>query len=192
MISHMSSPFNQWNHWLRWRVDFKPWTDALVKSTALFKTDPKVESLTAQARFRVVNEYFVNSEGTVTRHGSEVDLLALTGSTQAADGMRLGIARPSLFRLGYPTRQKRQRNSQEKATSEMVATLKALRDAPMVEEDYRGPVLFAPEASADIFVAIIGNNIIGVRPPGRRNGAYGGGCLSPRVTRAVSCPLLLV
>jgi microcin-processing metallopeptidase PmbA/TldD-like protein len=142
-------------------VDSKPWTDALVKSSALFRTDPQIETLTAQARFRVVNEYFVNSEGTVTRHGSEVDSLALTGSTQAADGMRLDrspafvaakisdLPTPEQFLAG---------------TSAMIASLKALRDAPMVEEDYRGPVLFAPDAAADIVFAMIGNNVVGVRP----------------------------
>ncbi len=142
-------------------VDVKPWSDALVKSSALFKTDPKTESLTAQARFRVVNEYFVNSEGTVTRHGSEVDWLALTGSTQAADGMQLdrGPAFAAARISDLPTPEQFQA-----ATVEMVATLKALRDAPMVEEDYRGPVLFAPDAAADIVFAMIGNNVVGLRP----------------------------
>lgn len=142
-------------------VDSKPWTDALVKSSALFRTDPQIETLTAQARFRVVNEYFVNSEGTVTRHGSEVDSLALTGSTQAEDGMRLD--RSPVFVAAkisdLPTPEQFQAG-----TSAMIASLKALRDAPMVEEDYRGPVLFAPDAAADIVSALIGNNVVGVRP----------------------------
>ncbi len=139
-------------------VDSKPWTDALVKSSALFRTDPQIETLTAQARFRVVNEYFVNSEGTVTRHGSEVDSLALTGSTQAADGMRLDRS-PTFVAAkisDLPTPEQFQAG-----TSAMIASLKALRDAPMVEEDYRGPVLFAPDAAADIVFAMIGNNVVG-------------------------------
>ena len=145
------------------KLDFnsKEWTEALVNSSALFKTDPKTESLTAQARFRVVNSYFVNSEGTVTRRGSEVDLLVLTGSTQAADGMRLD--RSPIFVAAkisdLPTPQQFVAK-----TSEMVATLKALRDAPMVEEDYRGPVLLAPDAAADIVFTMIGANVAGVRP----------------------------
>ena len=51
-------------------TDTKPWTDMLVNSTALFKSDPNLQSLSAQAHFRLLNEYFVNSEGTVTRQGS--------------------------------------------------------------------------------------------------------------------------
>jgi TldD protein len=142
-------------------VDAKPWTDALVKSSALFKTDPKIEALTAQARFRVMNEYFVNSEGTVTRHGSEVYALTLAGSTQAADGMQLdrGPAFAAARISDLPTPEQFQA-----AAVEMVSTLKALRDAPMVEEDYRGPVLFAPDAAADIVYGMIGNNVAGARP----------------------------
>ncbi len=55
--------------------DPKTWTDMLVKSSAQFKTDPKLEQLSAQLRFRAMNRYFANSEGTVTRQGYEVDAL---------------------------------------------------------------------------------------------------------------------
>src|SRR5579863_4673737 len=62
--------------------DPKPWKDVLEKSTALFRTDPKIEYLSALIRFRAVNQYFVNSEGTVTRHGYTVYSLSLSSGTQ--------------------------------------------------------------------------------------------------------------
>ena len=34
----------------------------------------------------------------------------------------------------------------------------------MVDEDYRGPVLFSPDAATDIFSAMIGGNVLGIRP----------------------------
>jgi len=34
----------------------------------------------------------------------------------------------------------------------------------MADEDYRGPVLFSPDASADIVGAMIGSNVLGIRP----------------------------
>ena len=46
----------------------------------------------------------------------------------------------------------------------MVQTLKDLREAPVVDEDYRGPVLFAPDAASDIFNGMIGRNVLGIRP----------------------------
>jgi len=42
--------------------------------------------------------------------------------------------------------------------------LKALREAPMVEEDYRGPVLFSNDAASDILDSMIGENVLGIRP----------------------------
>jgi TldD protein len=57
--------------------------------------------------------------------------------------------------------------SQEKLvadTTKMLTTLKALREAPMVEEDYRGPVLFSNDAASDILDGMIGANILGIRP----------------------------
>jgi predicted Zn-dependent protease len=142
-------------------VDPKPWTDLVVKSTDLYRTDPQLDSLTASARFVVVNKYFVNSEGTVTRQGSEVDSLALDASTQAADGMRL--ERSPYFAAAKPA----DLPTPEKfvaATAAAISTLKELRDAPIVEEDYIGPVLFSPDSAADLVASLIGNNVTGDRP----------------------------
>jgi TldD protein len=145
----------------RLNIDTKTWTDALVKATDLFRTDPKLDSLTASARFTVTNKYFVNSEGTVTRQGTEVDALQLAGSSQAADGMRL--SRSPYFVAAkasdLPTPEKF-----EAAAGDMISTLKALRDAPVAEEDYLGPVLFTPDAASDLVATLIGNNVLGDRP----------------------------
>jgi TldD protein len=157
------------------KLDFDPkqWRDALEKATALFRGDLKLESLTASARFRAVNQYFVNTEGTVTRDGYAVYLLNEDGSTQAADGMRL--QRSPYFTAAssreLPTPEEFQANM-----ARMIDTLKALRDAPVVDEDYRGPVLFSPDAASDVFNGMIGGNVLGKRPrPGdsaRTTGDY--------------------
>ena len=46
----------------------------------------------------------------------------------------------------------------------MVASLKELRAAPLVDEDYRGPVLFSGDASATVFADFVGENVLGVKP----------------------------
>ena len=47
----------------------------------------------------------------------------------------------------------------------MVATLKTLRDAPLVDEDYRRPgALFARYAAGDVFIGMVGENVLGNRP----------------------------
>lgn len=145
------------------KLDFdpKPWKEMLEKSTALFRTDPKVQSLSASVRFRAVNQYLVNTEGTVTRSGYTVYFVNAAGSTQAADGMRLSrspyFTAASLKELPTP-------DEFLADCATMVQTLKDLREAPVVDEDYRGPVLFAPDAASDIFNGMIGRNVLGIRP----------------------------
>jgi TldD protein len=157
------------------KLDFdpKPWKDALEKSTALFRTDPQIEALAASAQFRAVNQYYVNTEGTITREGYTVYLLSATGRTQAADGMRL--ERSPYYAAGklkdLPPPEEFQAD-----VAKLIQTLKALRDAPVVEEDYRGPVLFGPDAASDLFFGMVGQNVLGNRPkPGesaRTTGDY--------------------
>jgi TldD protein len=137
----------------RLNIDTQHWADMLVNSTALFKSDPKLQSFSAQAHFRVLNQYFVNSEGTVTRQGSEVDALAISGTTQAADGMRLERTPDFVASktADLPTPEKFQA-----AAAGVIEDLKALREAPLVEEDYQGPLLFAADAAADEVFTMIG------------------------------------
>src|SRR5271154_2622963 len=138
-----------------------PWKESLQKATDLYRTDPKIQSLSAFLRFRAVNDYFVNTEGTSTRQGYAIYSLNLSAETQADDGMELGR---SPYYVGTTVAEL---PSQEKLladTSNMLQTLKELREAPMVEEDYRGPVLFSNDAASDILDGMIGENILGIRP----------------------------
>jgi len=84
----------------------------------------RFQSLSAFARFSVVNEYFVNSEGTVTRTGRNAYSVQLSASTQAPDGMRLARS-PAWTVAKYeelPTGEKL-----VQYTREALETLKALR-----------------------------------------------------------------
>jgi TldD protein len=145
------------------RLDFdaKIWEAALEKATAQYRTDPRIQNLTATVRFHAQNQYFVNTEGTVTRQGRCVYYAAMSGSTQATDGMRLD--RSPYYSAGkaseLPTPEKFVSD-----TAAMLATLKALREAPEVEEEYRGPVLFSNDAASDVFNGMIGGNVLGRKP----------------------------
>jgi TldD protein len=145
------------------RLDFDAasWNEALQKATALFRTDLKIESLSASLRFRAVNEYFMNTEGTITRQGYAVYSAMLNGSTQATDGMR--IERSPYYSAAnsreLPTPEKFVADAQK-----MITTLQDLREAPVVEEEYRGPVLFSNDAACDVFAGMVGNNVLGRRP----------------------------
>jgi TldD protein len=145
------------------RLEFTadPWKETLEKVTNLYRTNLKIQSLNGFLRFRAVNEYFVNTEGTSTRQGYGVYSIQISAETQAADGMKLG--RTPFF----AERTANELPSQAKILADAeitLATLQALSDAPMVEEDYRGPVLFSNDAASDIFESLVAQNLLGVRP----------------------------
>jgi hypothetical protein len=155
------------------KVDENGWRETLQEMTNEFRKYPEVQSVSASARFSAVNQYFVNSEGTIVRNGRLNSTVTLNGATQAADGMRLqrnpywSEARPE----DLPKREQLL-----KETTNALDTLKALRLAPIVEESYRGPVLFAPDAADDIMAGLVGGNILGRKPqlgrPNRTVGAF--------------------
>jgi TldD protein len=145
------------------KLDFTPapWKETLEKVTNLYRTDAKIQSLSAYVRFRAVNDYFVNTEGTSTRQGYTVYSLNLSADTQADDGMELGR---SPFYVGSTAAELPSQEKLLAETTKMLQTLKALREAPLVEEDYRGPILFSNDAASDILDGMIGQNILGIRP----------------------------
>ena len=155
------------------KLDETSWKTTLEDITNLYRQYPEVQSVTASARFSAINEYLVNTEGTVTRCGKTTYFVQLNGTAQAADGMRLSrnpayvVARleelPSHDALMTDTRQ-------------TLDTIVALRKAPIVEEEYRGPVLFSADAADDIVASLIGQNLVGRKPqlgrPNRTVGAF--------------------
>lgn len=155
------------------KVDADAWKKTLEAASNLYRDYPDVQSVSANARFTVINDYLLNTEGTVTRNGKAVYTVQFSASAQAPDGMRLG--RTPAWTVAkmeeLPTREKLLQNG--KATLD---TLVALRKAPIVDEEYRGPVLFSPDAADDIVASLIGGNILGRKPqlgaPNRTTGAF--------------------
>ncbi|HEY2645933.1 MAG TPA: metallopeptidase TldD-related protein [Candidatus Acidoferrales bacterium] len=154
-------------------VDLPKWTSMLESATALYKNDPQIQNLSANLNFISLSQYFLNSEGTATRQGSNHYNIVLSASEQAPDGMRLDrspqyasnrieeMPTPAQFQAGALT---------------LLDGMKKLREAPVVDEDYRGPVLFSNDAAGDMFFDLIVPNILGRKPaagrPARTTGAF--------------------
>jgi len=154
-------------------VNHDDWKQTLESATELYRQYPDIQSVTASARFTVVNEYLLNTEGTVTRNGRAIYSVQVSAATQAPDGMRLGRTPAwTVAKLSeLPTREKLLHD-----TKEALDTLVALRNAPIVEEEYRGPVLFSPDAADDVVASLIGGNVLGRKPqlgaPNRTTGTF--------------------
>jgi hypothetical protein len=155
------------------KMDEAAWRKTLEDVTGLYKQYLDVQSVTASARFSAINEYLVNSEGTVTRNGKITYFVQLNSSAQAADGMRLG--RSPAYLVARPEELPSHDALMADAKT-MLGTVVELRQAPIVEEDYRGPVLFAADAADDVVASLIGQNVLGRKPqlgkPNRTTGPF--------------------
>jgi TldD protein len=154
-------------------VNLNEWKQRVRLVSDLFRTDPALDSSSAGLHFRVLNRYFVNTEGTVTRGGKTVYTVSFGGSTQADDGMR--IERSHGYTVSRPEELPKP-EEMVKDAKDLIATFGALRAAPLVEDDYRGPVLFSADATTALFERFVASNILGVRPelgnPARTRGEF--------------------
>jgi predicted Zn-dependent protease len=155
------------------QLDPAPWLKTLQDATALYKTDPQLESIDSSLQFQVVNRFFVNSEGTVVRSGQASYRVSFTASTQATDGMQLQRS------YMYAVPEVKQLPGAEELLArsrQIVGALKDLRAAPVADEEYRGPVLFSADAASTVFADLVGENILGHKPglgqPARTRGAF--------------------
>jgi TldD protein len=141
--------------------DFTPWVHLLEESSVAYRADKDLETFESSLRFTVENRYFLNSEGTVARSGDSHYAIYITGSTQAADGMLLQRSHGD---QGNDLKELPTREEFLKTTIQLRDTLKLLRDAPVVEEEYRGPVLFSNDAAATVVSDLVEPNVLGKKP----------------------------
>lgn len=162
--------------------DPEPWKNMLQDASAVYKSDPEIERSEASLKFYVVNRYFMNSEGTVVRSGQNFYEMSVGCGTQAADGM--SVERNNGF---YSENIKELPAAAEFVgrAQKLAASLKDLRDAPLVEEDYRGPVLFSGDAAASVFADLVGENILGRKPELGKNARTTGAFAASYKTRVL-------
>jgi predicted Zn-dependent protease len=154
-------------------ADTKRWREVARSTSALFRRDPAVDSSEASFRVQINNRYFVNTEGSVTRRGTGVYFFYFGGSTQAPDGMRLQRSQ------GYVQAKPEELPTPEKIRADaekLLDTLAALRQAPVVEDSYFGPVMFSADAANTVFNTLVVPAITGDKPqpgdPARTSGDY--------------------
>ena len=142
-------------------TDFTSWIHLVEEASALYRADKDLENFESGLRFTVENRYFLNSEGTVARSGHAHYVISVSGSTQAADGMSL---QRSHSEQGNDLKELPTREVFLKTTVRLRDTLKVLRDAPVVDEEYRGPVLFSNDAASTVVAELVEPNVLGRKP----------------------------
>ena len=161
-------------------VDELAWEGRMAKASGIYRTDAAVKATQldvqySQAEFqaRAITTWLVTSEGTIVRK-SAVDYQEGIGvGTQAADGMRLDRSYSS---VGVTLQDLDTPEVLEKRAVGLIESLAELRKAPLVEEEYHGPVLLSSDAGADTMHVLIASSVIATRPKlgteARTNGAF--------------------
>src|ERR1700675_2697014 len=142
-------------------TDFTSWLHLLEEASARYRSDKDLQSFESGLRFTVDNRYFLNSEGTVARSGHAHYVISIAGSTQASDGMLLQRSHAD---QGNDLKELPTREAFLKTTGRILETLKLLREAPVVGEEYRGPVLFSNDGAATVVTELVEPNVLGRKP----------------------------
>ena len=160
--------------------DEAAWTERTARASGLYRTDPTVKAgehevqySSAQFHARATTTWLVTSEGAIVRK-SAADYQEVFGvGTQAADGMRLDR---SFASVGTSLKELDTQEAFEKRAIAQIASLADLRKAPLVEEEYHGPVLLSADASADTLKSLVAAAVVATRPKmgtdARTNGVF--------------------
>jgi hypothetical protein len=162
------------------KLDEPVWADRVARDSGLYRTDASVKAgqhdvqySTAEFHARVTTTWLVTSEGTILRKSASEYQENFGVGTQAADGMRLDRSYAS---TGVSLRDLDTPEVFRKHAVDEITSLTGLRKAPLVEEEYHGPVLLSSDAAADTLRALVASGVTATRPKlgteARTNGPF--------------------
>ncbi len=142
-------------------VDEGAWKDRVVRLSQVFLHYPEIVSSSVRLESIQSASYLMNSEGSVIREPDNVAYILVRAWTQAGDGMPLHDAAmlTALDLDGLPIEA-----NARKQVETIAENLTALARAPK-GESYTGPVLFEPQAAAQLFAQVLGDNLKITRKP---------------------------
>jgi predicted Zn-dependent protease len=150
------------------KIDEKAWERLTAQASGLFRSDSSLARFKQDIQYsmayfdaQAVTNYLVNSEGAVTRtSATRYDLDFSTGG-QAADGMNLDR---SYYIAGNALTDLDNESDFLRHAADCIKGLEELRAAPMVEEEYHGPVLINADAATGVLKGLLGRAIVANRP----------------------------
>ena len=162
------------------QIDEAAWPERMAKASGLYRTDATVKATQRDVQYssadfhaRVTTTWLVDSEGTIVRKSAAGYQESFGVGTQATDGMRLDR---SFASVGVSLSDLDPEDAFDQRAIKQIASLTELRNAPLVEEEYHGPVLLSADASADTMHSLLASSVTATRPKlgteARTNGAF--------------------
>jgi len=167
-------------------VDRERWTKLVKRASAVFRDHPLVYAGTASFQASVSHQCFASTDPALHRFAEQRADLFLTAETQSADGMEL----KARWSVAGHVESDLPRDEEVIQAAQAVATrLEALAKAPVLPEDYTGPVLFTGRAAAVFFLETVGEPL---SEPREVLGEMRQGRLVDRLGKHIATPLLTV
>jgi len=143
-------------------IDEAGWTTRVAKLSGIFNAYPEVLASSIEFHVNQGPTYVVNTEGTALRYPDDVTWCYAKAEGQASDGMvvRDAISIQTLEAAQFPADAELQ-----KAITAVGEHVKALSNAPAGESMFTGPVLFEPQAAAQLLAQLLGDNVRLPRKP---------------------------
>ncbi len=165
---------------LKLTFDEPAWADRVARDSGIYRTDASVNAEQRDVQYssttfhaRVTTTFLVNSEGTIVRKSDSSYQESIGVGTQAADGMHLDRSYAS---SGVMLKDLDSPEDFKKHAVTLIASLTDLRKAPVVDEEYHGPVLLSADSSADTLRILFAPGVLATRPKlgteARTNGPF--------------------
>jgi TldD protein len=143
-------------------VDQKQWETTVRELSAIFRQFPTIKDSRVTFQAQLVHRYLVNSEGTRIRRPMIMISLEASAAAQTIDGMWVNLSAPfhatSIDQLPSVA-------DMTKAIQRMAEQVTKLQTAPVLNDNYLGPVLFTGSASAEMFAQLLAPEFCSYRPP---------------------------
>jgi predicted Zn-dependent protease len=137
--------------------------------SARFESAPSIDNGDVHLQVLRSHESVVSTDGVVLQRTRERAVLAVVADTRAEDGMHLdhGIA---LHLSGIPAADDALLAQGEEMVDRVLRELQELAEAPMIEEEYDGPILLGPTAAAQLLASTVATAASGHPAPWADNG----------------------
>jgi predicted Zn-dependent protease len=161
-------------------LDEDAWDQRVARASGLYRADTSlspdqrnIQYSSASFHARAVTTWLVTSEGTILRKSATEFQESFGAGTQAADGMRLDR---SYATAGTSLADLDSESVFNQHAIDEIASLADLRNAPLVEEEYHGPLLMSSDAATDTLRSLLAASVVATRPnlgtEARTNGAF--------------------
>ncbi|GEM_PF-1092747 len=145
-------------------VEREAYRDLVAALSRRFKDHIRIDGGEVVLQVFRTHESVVNTQGIIIGETRDRAVLSVLAQTQAADGMQMDHS-AALHLSGLSRFDDSLRHEAEQMVDRVLAQLEEQIGAPMLEEDYDGPILFSGTAAAQLLATTLAVHVAGTPAP---------------------------